>query len=176
MRRLVPWAVLLVVAGLMPGLASAADAASTSGAPFGSLDQVIQAPGGAQVAGWAIDPNTPSPIAVHIYADGHYLEQVIANQPRPDVGAAYPAAGSNHGFTTTIALAPGAHQVCVWAINVGAAAANPELGCKNVSVGGNPNGVIDAVIRRWLSSAHCRARNLLAPRPSTASGCFSAIR
>jgi hypothetical protein len=103
--------------------------------PFGSLDAVSPAgPGLAVVAGWAIDPDTVSPISVHVYTNGR-LTGWPANTSRPDVGRAYPGYGDNHGFNATVELDPGANQICVYAINTGAGSGNPLLGCRTVTSG-----------------------------------------
>jgi hypothetical protein len=96
--------------------------------PFGSLDVVGGVPGGVSVAGWAIDPDTPAPIQVHVYVDssGTALD---AGQPRPDVAAAYPSAGAAHGFSAVVSAPPGLHVVCAYAINVGGGATT-TLGCR----------------------------------------------
>jgi hypothetical protein len=105
-----------------------------TGPPVGSLDVVTGQAGGARVAGWAIDPDTSGPIDVHIYADGAIVAVVTANQSRPDVAAGHPGFGPNHGFDTVVALPAGTHSVCAYAINAGAPATNPQLGCKTVKV------------------------------------------
>ena len=97
--------------------------------PFGSLDAVTGAPGGVRVKGWAIDPDTTSPIQVHVFVDG-VSSTILADKSRPDVGAAFPSAGSNHGYAATIGTAPGNHSVCAWALNVGGGG-NRLLGCRS---------------------------------------------
>src|SRR3954470_11098748 len=68
--------------------------------PIGSLDVVQQhyADGVLEtyVAGWAWDPDTAAPVDVHVYVDGQLWAYGAANGPRPDVAAAYPAAGPDH--------------------------------------------------------------------------------
>jgi hypothetical protein len=113
--------------------------------PIGQLDLVRQVPGGVLVFGWAIDPDTTAPIDVHIYVDNAIVGGWRADRYRPDVGAAYPGSGDNHGYDVTIPMAEGAHEVCVYAINVGPATGNPQLGCRSVTVSHTPFGVLDAV-------------------------------
>ena len=81
------------------------------------------------MSGWAIDPDTTAPIAVHFYIDGTGVPR-MADQMRPDVGAAYPAAGAQHGFSAVIPADPGSHTVCAYAIN-DASGDNPLLGCRS---------------------------------------------
>ncbi len=103
-------------------------------APFGGFEGVAAYQGGAEVSGWAIDPDTADPISVHIYVDSR-SEAYMADKARNDVGAAYPASGPKHGFAERIAMSPGTHQVCVYAINNGAGG-HTYLGCRSVTVPG----------------------------------------
>jgi hypothetical protein len=102
--------------------------------PFGSLDIVRAVPGGLEVAGWAIDPDSAGPIEVHVYVDGQGRGALTASRPRPDVGAVFPAFGPDRGFQGTFSTAPGPRQVCVYAINVGPGTVNPRLGCRTTTV------------------------------------------
>ncbi len=81
--------------------------------PVGTLDSVSARGGGAiGLYGWAVDPDTPTaPISVAIYVTksngsrvGPYM--LTANRNRPDVGAAYPAYGSYHGYDTVLSSFP----------------------------------------------------------------------
>ncbi|MCL2492847.1 MAG: hypothetical protein FWF33_02245, partial [Clostridiales bacterium] len=71
-----------------------------------------------------------------------------ANQPRPDVNAAYPGVGDNHGFSGTVTTTKrGSVPVYIYAINIGAGT-NVLIGTKTVTVGappGNPIGHVDSV-------------------------------
>ncbi|MDY7526663.1 hypothetical protein [Cryobacterium sp. 10C2] len=103
-------------------------------APFGSLEAVQVVAGGVQASGWAIDPDTASPIAVHVYVDGTGVA-FVADKVRTDVGAAYSGYGNNHGFSETVAAAAGSHRVCVYGINSGSGV-NTQIGCTTVTVPG----------------------------------------
>lgn len=116
-------------------------------APFGSLDGVSRVPGGVQVSGWTIDPDTTGAVAVHVYVDGRYAGAVSASSSRPDVGAAYPAYGSNRGYATTIPVNAGSREVCAYALDAERRVANPLLGCRRVSVSSAPFGSVDGVRR-----------------------------
>lgn len=117
------------------------------GNPFGSFDQVsVPAAGQVAVRGWAVDPNVAtSAIAVHVYvggpagtpgAEGFAL---VANTYRPDVGAVFAGVGSTHGFDATLVTAKtGAQVVCAYAINVGPGDVNTPLGCRTVTLAGQP--------------------------------------
>lgn len=112
--------------------------------PIGSLDAITRVPGGLRVTGWAIDPETAAPIEVHAYV-GATGSGVIADETRADIGAAFPAYGSAHGFDTVVA-APGEGPVpvCAYAINV-AAGRHTLLGCRTVVVAHAPIGSLDGV-------------------------------
>lgn len=114
--------------------------------PIGNLDSVSAAPGGVRVNGWTFDPDAPtSALAVRAYYDGpNYLGQLTANLSRPDIGAAYPAAGSAHGYSGVVPLPAGTHQVCLYAINVGGGG-NSTLGCRTVTRSATPVGNLDSV-------------------------------
>jgi hypothetical protein len=100
--------------------------------PFGSLDSVVAMTGAVFVGGWAIDPDTTAPIAVHVYIDST-ITGLNADQSRSDIGTAYPAFGPTHGFGSTISTTAGVHTVCAYAINV-AGGSNRPLGCRTVTV------------------------------------------
>lgn len=88
------------------------------GDPFGQIDRLQLSGGRIDVAGWAMDPNTLDPVDMHIYVNG-VNNVIVANQARPDVGAAF-WLGSDHGFEASLArVGAGPQNVCVYAINVG---------------------------------------------------------
>lgn len=104
--------------------------------PFGSVDSVRpSAPGQATVRGWTIDPDTlTTPTEVHVYVDGRGAGAFVANASRPDVAAAYPGAGSAHGFAVPVTPGPGSHQVCVFAISTGHIASPLLMRCVTVTL------------------------------------------
>jgi hypothetical protein len=116
------------------------------GTPVGSLDGAFGAGTGAlAVRGWALDPDTAGPIAVHTYVDGRGPTIGTADQSRPDLAAAFPGVTAAHGYTTTVSgLGAGLHTACGYAINVGSGATNPLLGCATVTVlSSSPIGSLD---------------------------------
>jgi surface antigen len=125
-----------------------------NGSPFGSFDGATGRVGGAvQVSGWTIDPDAPTtPTAVHVYIDGpagsgaRGVNLGLADVPRPDVGAANPGAGNNHGFNTTITgVSPGMHTLYAYAINAAGGGANPLLRTLQATVPGpDPIGRLDS--------------------------------
>ena len=102
--------------------------------PIGWLDEVSETPGGLRIRGWALDPDTSASIDVHVYVGGGFAAGARADRSRPDVGAAYPGFGDAHGFELTVPAGNGRHRVCVYAINVGRAGENPEIGCRTVTI------------------------------------------
>lgn len=101
--------------------------------PLGNLDYARGTGGEIAVNGWAIDPDSTSPIDVHLYVDGQASGAITANQSRPDIGAFYPGYGANHGYGTSINAAAGNHTVCAYGINTGLGG-NRLLGCRAVYV------------------------------------------
>ena len=115
------------------------------GSPFGQVDAVVSAPDKVTASGWAIDPDSSSPINVQMYLDYSANTVTSANQPRPDVGAAYPTAGANHGYSLTMQTTPGPHTVCLYAINTGPGTSR-QLGCRAINVpGSDPFGQVDTL-------------------------------
>jgi hypothetical protein len=115
-------------------------------APFGNVEIVSPQVGQIRVAGWAVDPDSPASIDVHVYVDGVKAGEFTAALARGDIAAAFPTAGPNHGFDVTVPVATGgAHLVHVYAINVGFGTSNPLIGTRGVTTGGNPFGSLDEV-------------------------------
>jgi hypothetical protein len=104
-----------------------------SGSPYGHIDTTTRSADSTsiQVAGWAIDPDVADPVRVDFYVDGVGAASLTAADPRPDIATIFPTYGANHGFSTALPVGPGAHQVCAYAINVGAGAAFTKLGCSS---------------------------------------------
>jgi hypothetical protein len=89
--------------------------------------------GGAVVSGWAIDPDGTGPVPIQVWVDGVLRAYLLAADSRPDVGAAFPAYGANHGFRVQIPLSPGLRSICV-AVNNAGAGVDSGLGCRSVPV------------------------------------------
>lgn len=114
--------------------------------PVGTVDATSVSALTVTVRGWVIDPDIPpSPVRVHVYVDGRVVQAITADVARTDVLAAYPRATANHGFEWTRTLAAGQHDICFYAINLGAGTANPRFGCTTVTLGGPPVGVLERV-------------------------------
>jgi hypothetical protein len=120
--------------------------------PVGSFDLASSQPGLVRVAGWSLDPNSPTTsLAMHVYVGGEAAAAGAEGHPftaalsRPDVAAAYPGAGDAHGLDVTFESAlRGSQPVCVYAINL-SAGGNLLLGCKTVTIADpNPLGGLDS--------------------------------
>jgi hypothetical protein len=120
---------------------------TVSNQPQGVLDSVQATFRGATVAGWALDPDTADSIDVHLYVDGAFNRVVPATQTRPDIAAAFSGYGAPHGFSASVPMASGNHQLCAYAIGKGPGV-NSLFGCSSVTVSGQPIGATDDISRR----------------------------
>ncbi len=121
-------------------------AAAAAGAdPVGNIEVLKRVPDGVKVQGWTVDPSKSNPTAVDVYVNNVGFARLIANDSRPDVSAAFSAAGPNHGFSGTLPIRGG--KVCLYAINIGAGVSNPLLGCKTVP-GPNPSARLESISRQ----------------------------
>ncbi|MCX6510972.1 MAG: hypothetical protein NT081_09220 [Actinobacteria bacterium] len=102
----------------------------SGGSPTGFLDSVTRTSGGIAVNGWAIDPDTAASVDIHVYVNG-VNTLASASGSRPDVGAAMPGYGNNHGFAVTVPARGNSSDVCVYGINVGVGV-HVLLGCRKV--------------------------------------------
>ncbi|GLW93160.1 hypothetical protein [Actinokineospora globicatena] len=111
-------------------------AGASPGSSVGNLDVVSQDATGVRFRGWARDPDTSAPIAVHAYVTPEHGVATTANLDRPDVGAVHTASGSTHGFEVTRGgIVPGTYLACAYGINApGSAGGNRLLGCKSVTI------------------------------------------
>jgi hypothetical protein len=101
-----------------------------------AIDSITGGVRSVSVAGWAVWPDQLSAsVSLAIQVGGSWTA-MTANGVNMDSGQ--PAgAGTNHGFTSTVALAPGSYSVCVWANASGGGAAT-NLGCQTVAVTAAP--------------------------------------
>jgi hypothetical protein len=111
--------------------------------PLGNIDSATANLTTARLQGWAFDPETAAPITIHVYQNatyengGAWVGAYTANTSRPDVAAAYPSYGANHGFSIAANVKPGKTVFCLYALNVGAGS-NRLLGCPTVSTPTGP--------------------------------------
>jgi hypothetical protein len=115
------------------------------GSPAGNLERAAGVSGGVALKGWAIDPDTTSAVYLWVTVDGAG-RHLVARAGRPDVGAAYPLYGPDHGVDEVVPVAAGTHRVCVSASNVGVGS-HTSLGCRTVAVpSGSPVGRLEAAL------------------------------
>lgn len=121
---------LFSLAGFMGVIFSAAPAWSIQmdPVPIGTLDTID---GSGVVAGWAFDEDVPeASISVHFYIEGNvFIGDAIANGSRPDVNLVHNVTG-DHGFVWKMPsqYRDGiAHELFVYAINIGNGSSNPLL-------------------------------------------------
>jgi hypothetical protein len=118
--------------------------------PVGRVDIVALQGNRIRVAGWAFDPDAINGVvAIHVYDTSRWGTAVytdgLANSSRPDVARVYNLVG-NFGYGLSIPwTGPGQHSICAYAINTGRGVANPQLGCRTITVPG-PIGHVDQVI------------------------------
>jgi hypothetical protein len=112
--------------------------------PFGNVEGWVSAPGRFRIAGWVADPQTTAPVTVYVEV-GPYRFSVLADRRRPDVGAAYPALGPDHGFDATFTVPAGRYRACVYGIDPQTGAGS-TLRCGEVVTGGSPFGAMDATV------------------------------
>jgi hypothetical protein len=97
--------------------------ASALSPTFGWLDVAqVYSDGTLNVQGWAMTSDFPTtPLGIRVLIDGKTSipNFRIANEYRPDVGAAYPGYGNYHGFNFTVPAPHGTHTVTIQAQNSG---------------------------------------------------------
>lgn len=96
--------------------------------PVGAIEAALAGPFGITVRGWAVDPETASPVTVVVTVDG-VPTVVVADEERISVdGRRRPA-----GYETARPAGAGIHEVCATVRNVGRGSDTP-LGCIAVVV------------------------------------------
>lgn len=104
--------------------------------PIGAFEVTQTHELGVTVSGWALDPNTPSPVHVEVAVDGLIPAvpgSIRADRERPGLAADHPEHGAGHGFSQRISLTPGEHHLCLTVVNVGLGS-DRSLGCATVHV------------------------------------------
>ena len=98
--------------------------------PIGNLEFANRAYGGLILGGWALDLDTVGSINLSVAVNGGPTKTFRASNPRPDVGAAYPGYGDNHGFLVYVPMPAAPTTVCVQLLNAGAPMPNSTLSCR----------------------------------------------
>jgi hypothetical protein len=113
---------------------TSADMATTR--PRGNVDRIESTtPGTLTIAGWAVDRQVAGPSDVTLLVDGNPTLTFVADSFRPDVAAAFPGAGADHGFSRTVSgISRGLHLACVIAHNGGDGGGSSRLGCRGLAV------------------------------------------
>lgn len=100
-----------------------------TGSPVGNFERLTGGSGYLDLSGWALDPDTTSPLYLLVTVNGK-AQYVRADAPRADVARYYPAYGTAHGFAARIAAPVNVgYTVCVTASNVGGGT-HTSLGCR----------------------------------------------
>jgi hypothetical protein len=116
----------------------------TNQQPTGRIDGLTTGMESFALRGWALDPDTTEPIAVHVYVDGKAVQALMANTPRPDIARAF-GNGEDHGFQATIAATYGPHTVCIYGIDSWGGP-NPRVSCSTIDVNGTAFGHLDSAV------------------------------
>jgi hypothetical protein len=131
---------------LLAALFAIALPAAAASSPIGFLDEVSADDNAIALKGWAADPDQPdTPVSIHIYIDGTHTAIAGASTYRPDVAQAT-GLGTHHGFDTTVTVADGLHQVCVYAIDQ-TGDPNKLINCKTVYLDVDGVSVLERVSR-----------------------------
>ena len=86
--------------------------------PIGAVDDTDRSGNSVWVSGWVFDPDSAATVNVEIRVDGEVVAEIPANQSRFDIDAAF-GEGSSRGYAATVDVGGGAHQLCVYADNLG---------------------------------------------------------
>jgi hypothetical protein len=112
---------------------------------LGAVDAVDVVPGGVRVRGWAFDPGTSGPISVVLYDCNNPVATVVADRERPDIAAAFPGRGANHGFDVFLRPCPGTRLISVAAVDT-SGQGSTWLGHRIVDIVPNASGHLDNVV------------------------------
>ena len=123
---------------------SAADRSSSTARRSARSTSCTCVPGGARVAGWALDPDTTASVDIHVYVDGALARiDTRRRAPQRRQHALQRLRQPRTGSISRSRWAPAVATICVYAINQGPGP-NPLLGCGGVNVASVPIGALDA--------------------------------
>jgi hypothetical protein len=103
-----------------------------TGSPVGVAEVIQRIGTQVRVAGWAIDPDTASPVDIHVYVGGQGTNLGPADADRPDLAPYFPGYGTNHGFDRLVSIPTAPTQACVYAIDRVGGQPPRLLGCSTV--------------------------------------------
>jgi peptidoglycan hydrolase-like protein with peptidoglycan-binding domain len=107
--------------------------------PSGALESGTSALGQLHLTGWAVDPDTASPVDVAVTVDGGTPVLRAADVDRPELATTWPGFGTAHGFAVDLDATEGLHHVCVTAKNT-STGTDKALGCSDLTVLHTPDG------------------------------------
>src|SRR6478736_9317446 len=122
-------ATALAVAGVVVGPRALA---RTDALPSGGIYSMHRSGYNVVIDGWAADPDTTSPVVVHVRVDNVRVANATADQATPTHG--------HRGFSVTVPLTSGPHGVCVRAQNYPDASQSTLLQCQTINYDYNPKG------------------------------------
>lgn len=130
--------VCMFVFNVGPGshqLAQCTNVRITAFNPAGGVSAKFETNGNISVSAYAYDLDSPSSsLGIWIVDNGKLKVARMADDPNPSL-VPY-GIGGNHGANLSYFAAPGNHDICIYAINVGAGE-NEWLGCSSVKVSPN---------------------------------------
>lgn len=110
---------------------------------FGSFDLIQPRPGGARIAGWAVDRSTSAPVPIEVRYAENLAQVIVAQKPRADLEQF--GKGRNHAYDQTVSLPGGTYPICLYAGDPDGGPAT-AIGCKTFTiVSGSPRGALDGV-------------------------------
>jgi hypothetical protein len=101
--------------------------------PLGNFESLTSTSRGLELSGWALDPQVPGPVDVHVKVDGAQASTISTTTVRADVGRAYPGTGDQHGYSGVVPATTGRHEVCLYT-NDPTYDADVLVGCRTVTV------------------------------------------
>ncbi|WP_404311685.1 hypothetical protein LG314_10050 [Agrococcus terreus] len=119
--------------------------------PIGAVDASATTRGlEATVSGWAFDPDTTTPVRVHVYANDPYPQgrnvgTLVADQARSNIPGSTPGGGNRFGFSGTVTVPTGTSRLCLHALDA-TVVANTMIGCVDVTPrAGSPIGQFESL-------------------------------
>src|SRR5690349_14093786 len=109
-------------------------------APDGAMTSMHRSGYGVAIAGWAYDPDTSAPAIVHVRVDKHRVATVTANQYLPAAARKNRAIGTHRGFSVTVPLTAGPHNVCAAVSGYPDKSNNYTIQCRIIDYDYNPKG------------------------------------
>ena len=123
---------------------------------FGAPPVATQVLQGVTVRGWALDTASAQPVQVALSLDGGPSTTVLADAPRPEIGATWTGFGADHGYAVRLPLTdpitPGTHRVCATALRV-SGSGSTNLGCQSFTMRDSGIGALEQ-LRQTPAGVH----------------------